>query len=121
MSLLDDENILIEQAKLGIKDTVIAFLRLNYLNELVEYLDNVMPVKDYQWKTITHPYTGDNIVVLADRVISVCHFKLTSDTKEPIIFLNPLSKYRRDKIKILNKLDIKCSSDVEFDSACFEL
>ena len=121
MSILDDENILIERAKLSIKDNVKALLQLNYLDELVEYLDNVMPIKDYQWKSITHPYTGDNMVVLANGVISVCQFKLTSVTKEPVMFLNPLSKYRSDKIKILNKLDIKCSSDFEFDSAYFEL
>lgn len=119
MSLLDDENILIEQVKLSIKDSVIAFLQLNYLNELVEYLDNVMHVKGYQWKSIIHPYTRDNIVVLADGVISVCHFKLISDTKEPMMFFNPLSKYERVKIEVLNKLDIKYNSD--FDSACFML
>ena len=120
MSILDDENILIKRAKLSIKDNVKALLRLNYLDELVEYLDNVMYVKDYQWKSITHPYTGDNMVVLADGVISVCQLKLnfviegTSSIEEPILFLNPLSKYRGDKIRILNKLDIEQDSIDDF-------
>lgn len=121
MSLLDDENILIEQVKLSIRDTIIAFLQLNYLNELVEYLDNVMPVKDFQWKIVESSHTGSNMVTLVDSVIAVCQLKLTSDTKEPIMFLNPLSKYRSDKIEILNKLDIKYSSDFEIDSAYFML
>ena len=109
MSILDDENILIEQAKLSIKDSIITFLQLNHLNELVEYLNDVMPVKDYQWKLINHAYTGDNMVVLTDGIILVCHFRLILDTKEPILFFNHLFKYKRDKIKILNKLDIEYS------------
>ena len=118
MSLLDDENILIEQVKLSIKDSVIAFLQLNRLNELVEYLDNVMRVKDYQWK-IAKSFTGSNMVVLVDNVIAVCQLKLTSDTKQPILLFNTLLKYGCDKIEILNKLDIERDSD--FDSMCFEL
>lgn len=121
MSLLDDENILIEQVKLSVRDTVIAFLQHNYLNELVEYLDNVMPVKDYQWEIVESSHTGSNMVTLVDSVISVCQLKLSADTKKPIMFFNPLSKYRCDKIEVLNKLDIKYNSDYEFDSAYFML
>ena len=121
MSLLDDENILIEQVKLSIRDTVISFLQLNYLNELVEYLDNVMHINGYQWKLVESTYTGSKMVTLVDSVISVCQLTLTSDTKKPIMFLNPISRYRRNKIEILNKLDIKYSSDFEFNSVYFML
>lgn len=120
MSILDDENILIERAKLSIKDNVKALLKLNYLDELVEYLNDVMYVKDYQWKVMTYPYTGDNMVVLVDGVISVCHLKLnfviegTSSIEEPILFFNHLSKYRGNKIEILNKLDIEQDSNDDF-------
>jgi hypothetical protein len=121
MSLLDDENILIEQVKLSIRDTVIAFLQHNYLNELVEYLDNVMPVKDYQWKIIESTYSGSKMVTLVDSVITVCQLKSTSVFEKPVMFFNPLSKYRLDKIEILNKLDIKYNSDFEIESAYFTL
>jgi hypothetical protein len=115
MSLLDDENILIERVKLSIKDTVIAFLQHNYLNELVEYLDHVMPVKDYQWKIIESTYAGSKMVTLVDSVITVCQLKSTSISEKPVMFFNPLSKYRLDKIEILNKLDIKYRSDSDFE------
>lgn len=121
MSLLDDENILIEQVKLSVKDTVIAFLQHNYLNELVEYLGNVIPVKDYQWKVIESTHTGRKMVTLVDSVITVCQLKPTSAAEEPVMFFNPLSKYRLDKIEILNKLDIKYDTNLEIDSAYFVL
>jgi hypothetical protein len=59
-------------------------------------------------------------VVLADGGISVCQLKLTSTIEgtsvieEPILFLNPLSKYSRCKREILNKLDIEQDSIDDF-------
>lgn len=80
-----------------------------------------MPVKDYQWKIIESSYTGSKMVTLVDSVITVCQLKSTSVAEEPVMFFNPLSKYRLDKIEILNKLDIKYDPDFEFDSAYFLL
>ena len=120
MSLLDDENILIEQTKLSIKDSVKSLLQLDHLNELVEYLDNVMHIKDYQWELVKSLY-GGNVVALVNGSFMICQLKLTLDTKKPILFFNPLLKYRCSKIEILNKLDIVCDSDYEFDSAYFML